>query len=79
MNTFKVYVERPLESMFSNGEKVELLAEFDEGTEAQDYILSRFRYDQKFYNGAIEFAETAEIADKLQEIWNATNYFLVEE
>ena len=79
MTTFKVYAERPLESMFSNGEKVEFLAEFDDGADAQGYILDRFRYDQKFYNGAIEFAETAEIADKLQEIWNATNYFLVEE
>ena len=79
MKTFSVYVERPTTSMFSNGEKREFCAEFEDKADAEDYVFDKFYYEQKFYNDSIRIAKTEEIAEKLQSIWDATNYFIVEE
>lgn len=79
MKLFTVYVERPIASMFSNGEEREFCAEFEDKADAQDYVLDKFHYEQKFYTDSIRIAETEEIAEKLQGIWNATSYYIVEE
>ena len=79
MKLFTVYVERPIASMFSNGEEREFCAEFEDKADAQGYVIDKFNYEQKFYNDSIRVAETEEIAEKLQSIWDATNYFIVEE
>ena len=79
MKTFSVYVERPTTSMFSNGEKREFCAEFEDKADAEDYVFDKFYYEQKFYNDSIRVAKTEEIAEQLQNIWNATSYYIVEE
>ena len=79
MKSFSVYVERPITSMFSNGEKREFCAEFEDKADAEDYVFYKFYYEQKFYNDSIRVAKTEEIAEQLQNIWNATSYYIVEE
>lgn len=79
MKSFSVYVERPTTSMFSNGEKREFCAEFEDKADAEDYVFDKFYYEQKFYNDSIRVAKTEEIAEQLQNIWNATSYYIVEE
>lgn len=65
--------------MFSNGEKREFCAEFEDKADAEDYVFDKFYYEQKFYNDSIRVAKTEEIAEQLQNIWNATSYYIVEE
>ena len=62
MKSFSVYVERPTTSMFSNGEKREFCAEFEDKADAEDYVFDKFYYEQKFYNDSIRVAKTEEIA-----------------